>query len=153
MAVSWDGRKSDESFGSQHSLDCLEMVWWESVSRGSLSPLHLACTFTWPDWLPLGLRGWGESGLEQYNGWQYFGTDSWSRSNRWQFFERIARAVQTVDDNFSRRIAWAVRTHDNFSRTDSLDLSNGRHFFFNDSFFRTDSLSSSNGYQIFEKRR
>ena len=46
---------------SRHPLEFLEIVRWESVPRGSSA-------FTWklssrffsrPDWLPLGLRGWG----------------------------------------------------------------------------------------------
>ena len=61
-------------------LEFLEMVWWESVPRGSF-----ACTlklssrpFSRPDWLPLGLRGWVCGGdlnqldlqhLEALSGW------------------------------------------------------------------------------------
>ena len=45
---------------SQHSLDRLEMVQWESVPRGSsISAWKLSlCLFSRPDWLPLGLQGW-----------------------------------------------------------------------------------------------
>ena len=48
---------------AKHSLDRLEMAWWESVLRGSsararkLSSRH----FSRPDSLPLGLRGWQKS--------------------------------------------------------------------------------------------
>ena len=45
---------------SQHSLDHLEMVRWESVPRGSSArawKLSLRLV-SQPDWLPLGLWGW-----------------------------------------------------------------------------------------------
>ena len=42
--------------GSQHSLDCLKMVWWESVTRGSN-------VFSRTTWLPLGLQGWRQGRL------------------------------------------------------------------------------------------
>ena len=44
---------------SQNSLDRLEIVWWESLPRGSSArawKLSLRL-FSQPDWLPLGLRG------------------------------------------------------------------------------------------------
>ena len=50
---------------SQHSLDRLEMVRWESVTQG-LFRLYLktfVAPFLPPDWLPLGLRGWGVPGI------------------------------------------------------------------------------------------
>ena len=44
---------------SQHSLDRLEMVRWESVPRGSSAHAWKLSSrlLTRPDWLPLGLRG------------------------------------------------------------------------------------------------
>ena len=46
---------------SQHSLDRLEMVRWESVPRGSSACAWKLSSrlFSRLDWLPLGLRGWG----------------------------------------------------------------------------------------------
>ena len=46
---------------SQYSLDRLEMVRWESVPRGSSARAWKLSSrlFSRPDWLPLGLRGWG----------------------------------------------------------------------------------------------
>ena len=41
---------------SQYSLDCLRMVWWESVNRGSN-------VFSRTTWLPLGLQGWRQGRL------------------------------------------------------------------------------------------
>ena len=48
---------------SQHSLDCLEMVRWESVPRGSSACVWKLSSrlFSRLDWLPLGLRGWSVS--------------------------------------------------------------------------------------------
>ena len=45
---------------SQHSLDRLEMVRWESVPRGfsACAWKLLSRLFSRPDWPPLGLRGW-----------------------------------------------------------------------------------------------
>ena len=45
---------------SRHPLEVLEMVWWESVSRGSFARTWklLSRLFSWPDWLLLGLQGW-----------------------------------------------------------------------------------------------
>ena len=45
---------------SQHSLDLLEMVRWESVPRGSSTHAWKLSSqlLSRPDWLPLGLRGW-----------------------------------------------------------------------------------------------
>ena len=47
---------------SQHSLEFLEIVWWELVPRGSFARTweHSSCLFSRPDWQPLGLRGWTE---------------------------------------------------------------------------------------------
>ena len=44
----------------QHSLERFELVWWESVSRGSSTRAWKLSSrlFSRPDWLPLGLRGW-----------------------------------------------------------------------------------------------
>ena len=44
---------------SQHSLDRLEMVRWESVHKGSSARAWKLSSglFSRPDWLPLGLRG------------------------------------------------------------------------------------------------
>ena len=44
---------------SQHSFDHLEMVWWESVPRGSSACAWKLSShfFSQPDWPPLGLRG------------------------------------------------------------------------------------------------
>ena len=45
---------------SWHPLEFLEMVWWESVPRGSSAHTWNLSSrlFSRPDWLPLGLRGW-----------------------------------------------------------------------------------------------
>ena len=45
---------------SKHSLEFLEIVWWESVPRGSFSRTWKLSSrlYSRPDWLPLGLRGW-----------------------------------------------------------------------------------------------
>ena len=45
---------------SRHPLEFLEIVQWESVPRGSFARTWKlsCCLFSWPDWLPLGLRGW-----------------------------------------------------------------------------------------------
>ena len=40
----------------QYLLDCLRMVWWESVNRGSN-------VFSRTTWLPLGLQGWRQGRL------------------------------------------------------------------------------------------
>ena len=61
--VRWLGNNTKHflcSIRSQHSLDRLEMVQWESVPRGSsISAWKLSlCLFSRPDWLPLGLQGW-----------------------------------------------------------------------------------------------
>ena len=52
---------------SQHSLDRLEMVRWESVPGGfSACAWKLSLRlFPWPDWLLLGLRGWIEADLKK----------------------------------------------------------------------------------------
>ena len=44
---------------SRHLLEFLEIVWWESVPRGSFARTwkFSSCLFSQPDWLPLGLRG------------------------------------------------------------------------------------------------
>ena len=53
---------------SQHSLDRLEMVRWESVPRGSSACAWKLSSrlFSRPDWLPLGLRGWKTPYAEVY---------------------------------------------------------------------------------------
>ena len=45
---------------SQHLLDCLEMIRWESVPRGFFTWAWklFSRLFSLPDWLPLGLQGW-----------------------------------------------------------------------------------------------
>ena len=45
---------------SQYLLDCLEMVRWESVPRGSSASVWKLSShhFSRPNWLPLGPRGW-----------------------------------------------------------------------------------------------
>ena len=45
---------------SQHLLDCLEMVQWESETRGfsACAWKLLSCLFSRCDWPPLGLPGW-----------------------------------------------------------------------------------------------
>ena len=50
---------------SQHSLDRLEMVRWESVTQGlfRLCLKTFVAPFLPPDWPPLGLRGWGVPGI------------------------------------------------------------------------------------------
>ena len=50
---------------SRHLLiEFLEMVPWESVPRGSSTCAWklVLCLFSWPDWLPMGLWGWGSLG-------------------------------------------------------------------------------------------
>ena len=46
---------------SLHPLEFLEIVRWESVPRGSFARTWKLSSrpFSRPDWLPLGLRGWG----------------------------------------------------------------------------------------------
>ena len=48
---------------SQHLLDCLEMIRWESVPRGfsTWAWKLFSRLFSLPDWLPLGLQGWGKA--------------------------------------------------------------------------------------------
>ena len=58
---------------SQHSLDHLEMVWWESVPRGS-SPHAWKLSsrlFSRPYWLPLGQRAWVFEGLHALIGYNF----------------------------------------------------------------------------------
>ena len=45
---------------SRHPLEILEIARWGSVPRGSLARTWklLSRLFSWPDWLPLSLRGW-----------------------------------------------------------------------------------------------
>ena len=45
---------------SRHPLEVLEIVWWQSVPRGSFTRTWKLSSrpFSRPDWLPLGLRGW-----------------------------------------------------------------------------------------------
>ena len=49
------------SISSRHPLQFLEMVRWESVPRDSFARTWKLSSrlFSRPDWLPLGLRGWG----------------------------------------------------------------------------------------------
>ena len=53
---------------SQHSLDRLEMVRWESVTQGlfRLCLKTFVAPFLPPDWPPLGLRGWGVPGIHSF---------------------------------------------------------------------------------------
>ena len=48
------------SIRSQHLLDCLEKIRWESIPRGFFTWAWklLSRLFSLPDWLPLGLQGW-----------------------------------------------------------------------------------------------
>ena len=45
---------------SRHRLEFLEIVRWASVPRGSFAHTwkFWSCLFSWPEWLPLGPRGW-----------------------------------------------------------------------------------------------
>ena len=51
---------------SRHLLAFLEIVLWESVPRGSFARTWKLSSrlFSWPYWLPLGLRGWVRSKLK-----------------------------------------------------------------------------------------
>ena len=54
---------------SQHSLDRLEMVWWDSVFRGSSACAWKLSSrlFSRPEWLPLGLRGCTSASLKSFS--------------------------------------------------------------------------------------
>ena len=73
---------------SQHSLDRLEMVRWESVPRGSSAPAWNISSrlFSQPNWLRLGLRGWwplrsclSNIDLTRRHGWTNYNQRSWKR--------------------------------------------------------------------------
>ena len=53
------------AWGSQHLLEFLETVRWESVPRGSFARTWKLSSrlFSQPEWLPLGLRGWLMAGV------------------------------------------------------------------------------------------
>ena len=71
---------------SQHSLDRLDMVRWESVSRGSSARAWNISSrlFSRPNWLRLGLRGWwplrsclSNIALTRRHGWTNYNQRFW----------------------------------------------------------------------------
>ena len=104
---------------SQHSLDRLEMVQWESVTRGSSAPawkrsLSILCR---PDWLPLGVRGWSPrtyiTWYTRTNSANHFFFNPSTTAFIWSFSFHMERCISSFLNPFSfpfKLINWLATT-------------------------------------------
>ena len=96
---------------SQHSLDRLEMVRWESVPRGSSACAWKRSSrlFSRLDWLPLGLRGCSLNGTGTLYGDAVLKrVTEWVLSNE---VEESANQIQTWMKLLSHSENWSSPTH------------------------------------------